>query len=77
MKLVFNKSIFRILKNYFSLKNKGEINSQVVLIINPPDNVRNKWDLCDGCPDAMVYENKLVPSCLLERIKKGEKIFVE
>ena len=34
-----------------------------------------EWDVCKGCPDAMMYEGKLIPSCLLERVRAGE--FVE
>ena len=51
-----------------------KVNTQVVLLIDAPDNKDGKWDLCDGCPDAMLHNGNLVPSCLLERIKNGEKI---
>lgn len=56
------------------LTNKTAYN-QVILIIDSPEKKGNKWDLCSGCPDATLYNDRLVPSCLLERIKKGEKIF--
>ena len=44
------------------------------VIVDPPSLENNKWDLCKGCPDPMIHNGNLVPSCLLERIKKGEKI---
>ena len=47
---------------------------QVLVILNLPEKTSKGWDLCEGCPDAMFYKGKLVPSCLLERIKKGEEI---
>jgi organic radical activating enzyme len=61
---LFFKSIFNPVRN------------QVILIIDSPEKNEFGWELCESCPDAMVYENKLVPSCLLERIKKGEKISI-
>jgi len=45
---------------------------QAIIIINTPDLTKNGWSICDGCPDAMLYNDKLVPSCALERIKKGD-----
>lgn len=47
--------------------------TQIIILINTPQLTKNGWDLCDGCPDAILYQGKLVPSCLLERIKLGEK----
>jgi len=47
---------------------------QIIVIINTPDMTREGWSICDGCPHAILYEGKLVPSCLLERVKLGEKI---
>ncbi len=50
--------------------------SQTVIIVNPPVKTQKGWNLCKGCPDAMVHDGRLVPSCLLEVIKKGEDITV-
>jgi hypothetical protein len=47
---------------------------QIIILINTPKFTKLGWDLCDGCPDAILYNGKLVPSCLLERIKMGENI---
>lgn len=68
-----NPSVRRVIMQAF--KNKSaRVNTQVVLIIDPPSKVGQQWDLCQGCPDAMLYNDHLVPSCLLERIKSGERI---
>ena len=53
-----------------------DITYQVILIIDGPEKINGKWELCDGCPDAMYYKGKLVPSCLLERVKEGENISI-
>jgi hypothetical protein len=42
---------------------------QTIVVVDPPFFVNGRRDLCDGCPDAMLYNGKLVPSCMLEEIK--------
>jgi hypothetical protein len=37
--------------------------------IIPPGFVNGMRDECDGCPDAMLFEGQLVPSCGLEEYK--------
>ena len=69
---VFFKSGRKILMNYFSIRKK--VNYQVILLIDAPDKLKEGWDLCKGCPDCMLYNDKLVPSCLLERVKHNENI---
>ena len=63
------KEVVKHPKNIFKMPK-----CQIIIIINLPVMTKDGWDLCDGCPDAMLYQNRLVPSCLLERIKSGEKI---
>ena len=78
--LVFNKNAAKILWNLIKEKKKEntkELRYQVILIIDGPDKINEKWNLCDGCPDAMYYNGRLVPSCLLERVKAGENISIE
>jgi hypothetical protein len=80
--LIYKKNVSEILRNYREEKKNNPIKEdslryQVILIIDGPDKVDGKWNLCDGCPDAMYYNGKLVPSCLLERVKAGEDIFIE
>ena len=48
--------------------------TQIVILLNTPTPTKKGWDLCDGCPNAMLFKGKLVPSCLLERMKLGEQI---
>jgi hypothetical protein len=42
---------------------------QLICYIIPPGFVNGLRDECDGCPDAMLYEGRLVPSCGLEEFK--------
>jgi pyruvate-formate lyase-activating enzyme len=42
---------------------------QLICYIIPPAFVDGVRDECDGCPDAMLYEGRLVPSCGLEEFK--------
>jgi pyruvate-formate lyase-activating enzyme len=42
---------------------------QLICYIIPPGFVNGIRDECDGCPDAMLYEGRLVPSCGLEEYK--------
>ena len=51
-----------------------KIYRQSVILINGPDLTPEGWDLCDGCPDSMYVDGKLIPSCLWERVKNGEDI---
>jgi hypothetical protein len=44
-------------------------NVQLLCYIIPPGYVNGIRDECDGCPDAMLFEGKLVPSCGLEEYK--------
>ena len=49
---------------------------QIVILINTPKLTDKGWDFCNSCPDAILYKGRLVPSCLLERVKLGEKILI-
>ena len=52
------------------------VHSQTIVVVNLPVLTEKGWDLCKGCPDAMLFEGKLIPSCLLEQVKQGENIQV-
>lgn len=43
---------------------------QVINSVFPPTFIDGRRDFCDGCPDAILHEGRLVPSCVLEEIKK-------
>ncbi|MDD2731682.1 MAG: radical SAM protein [Candidatus Pacebacteria bacterium] len=78
IKFINYKCIRDILKNYIiSLikkpsRIKEETYLQKFLILRGPKFSQNGVrDLCAGCPDVMFYDNKLVPSCILDEIKLG------
>lgn len=78
--LIYKKNVSTILSNYRKEKKINpdkELRYQVILIIDGPEKVNGNWNLCDGCPDAMYYDKNLVPSCLLERVKAGEEIYIK
>ncbi|MEK7658637.1 MAG: radical SAM protein [Patescibacteria group bacterium] len=78
-KLINYSCVRKILKNYLVsiLKNPSRIREYVYLqrhlVLRGPKLTNNKRDLCDGCPDAMFYDGRLVPSCILEEIKLSKR----
>jgi MoaA/NifB/PqqE/SkfB family radical SAM enzyme len=77
--LVKSKSFFYFFNFFKALKlflSREKVYNQVILIIDSPEKIKSGWNLCEGCPDPVLYNKKLVPSCLLERIKKGEDISI-
>ncbi len=58
------KEIFR---NPLNLFRRATL--QLLCYIIPPGFIDGKRDECDGCPDAMLFEGRLVPSCGLEEYK--------
>lgn len=48
------------------------VHYQVVSIVDSPQMLDDgRVDVCDSCPDAMLYEGDLVPKCLLNKIRDG------
>jgi pyruvate-formate lyase-activating enzyme len=47
---------------------------QSITVVAPPHFVAGKRDLCAACPDAILYEGRLVPSCGLEEIRRFGKL---
>jgi len=68
----FNRSMWRTLASWWKVRRPGDrLRLQLVLIVNTPTLLADgDYDRCDGCPDAMLHEGQLVPSCLLEQIKR-------
>lgn len=73
----FDKGLRKSLKKYlgYFLKNPirifKKVHMQTILFIQPVD--FDKWgnqNMCDGCPDITVHEDRLVWSCRLEEPKK-------
>ena len=46
---------------------------QILDIVNPPTMVDGKRDLCDACPDAILYRGELYPSCALDEIRERSR----
>lgn len=62
------KVLKNVLKNPLNLFKKYKIQQNIV--VNPPGEISKKEDFCDSCPDAILYNGRLVPSCALEEIKR-------
>jgi hypothetical protein len=71
-------SVRRILYNFlkFKFSSKKKVSNtlffQTILVLRGPEKKAGKWDLCNGCPDRMIYKGKLVPSCILEDLRKED-----
>lgn len=67
----------KIISNFLKSRNKNtekykELYFQTFLILRGPLQIENKkWDLCENCPDRIIYNGKLVPSCILEDLKNN------
>ena len=66
-RVVLRNFIKEILHNPANLLRRATL--QLLCYIIPPGFVNGKRDECDGCPDAMLFEGRLVPSCGLEEYK--------
>jgi MoaA/NifB/PqqE/SkfB family radical SAM enzyme len=64
--------LWRFLKAIFSHPLK-KANHQVVNIVDPPGHSPGNEGFCDACPDAILHEGVLQPSCVLESIKSIKK----
>ena len=73
---LFFKNFRKIAINFFGAIFRNPINLfrratvQLLCYIVPPGVVNGKVEICEGCPDAILYNGELVPSCALEEIKK-------
>jgi hypothetical protein len=74
------KEIRRPALNFFKaimgnpLKLFHKANIQLMCFIIPPGENDDRTDLCEGCPDAILYNGELYPSCGLEESKLTMKI---
>lgn len=48
-------------------------NTQVINIVNPPSLKKGLDGFCDACPDAVLHDGLLQPSCILESIKQSQQ----
>lgn len=68
---ILKKYIVNVLRNPWRFRESLYL--QTLLILRGPKFSKNgKRNLCEGCPDAMFYKEKLVPSCILEEIKLAQ-----
>lgn len=76
---LISKRMRKIFKNFLKkcLKNPKLLftlpNTQVINIVNPPSLKKGLDGFCDACPDAVLYEGLLQPSCVLESIKQSQQ----
>jgi hypothetical protein len=66
--LLFRNSMAPILLRHPVRALTGRLHQQLILIINTPTRYNGSWDICDGCPDAILHNGKLKPSCLLDAV---------
>jgi len=74
LKYFWISGVLKIFKNYRKNKNsQNNINKQIyyqtILILRGAIKTEDKWDLCENCPDRIIYNGRLVPSCILEDLK--------
>lgn len=82
--IIFDGGLRNIFKNYFKqfFINPASFFSgltyQTVLIIQPADIYEDgRVNMCDGCPDITVWNNRLVWSCRMEELNKwGQNVRV-
>lgn len=73
MRKICRRFLIRILINPFNIFRKAAV--QALTVVVPPHFVDGKRDLCDACPDAILYNGELVPSCSLEEIRTLGKMY--
>ena len=79
---IFDKGIRNIAKNYFKsllVDPKAffsRVHHQAIMIIQPGDAYKDGTvNMCDGCPDMTVWNNKLVWSCRMEeQMRWGQNV---
>ena len=72
--VLVDPSLRAILFRHLLRRRDGPLHHQVVILLNTPEKTNGIWDFCQGCPDAILHQGKLVPSCLLENAKAGEDV---
>ncbi|MCP4575707.1 MAG: radical SAM protein [Deltaproteobacteria bacterium] len=70
---LINRGMFNVFWNW--LKDPSQwlkrVHLQSILIIQPPDVLADgRQAMCDGCPDGMYYEGRMIWKCRLDEIQK-------
>lgn len=71
MRKIFRQYLKSLAANPSNLLRKP--NHQVINIVNPPGSTAENMGFCDACPDAVLYEGVLQPSCVLESLIQLKK----
>lgn len=74
LKFIGFKAIRKIWGKYLFSKKLPTFFQTVLLLRGPEQIQKEKWDLCAGCPDRIIYKGRLVPSCILEDLKSKENV---
>jgi MoaA/NifB/PqqE/SkfB family radical SAM enzyme len=78
IRFIFIRNNFKIIRSFIKNRNTTfekykHLYFQTFLLLRGPLKLENnKWDLCQNCPDRIIYKGKLVPSCILEDLKNKE-----
>jgi len=70
---LFNKSIRRLFGRWLRTPSLWfrSLKIQAIMVIQPVDVLADgQQDMCDGCPDAILYDGRLVWSCRLDELEK-------
>jgi hypothetical protein len=76
-----NRSFRALLRHWLGLLPRSPLalfrraQVQAFTVVVPPHFVGGRRDLCDGCPDEILHEGNLVPSCCLEEILRYGRPF--
>jgi len=53
------------------------VHHQVVSVVDSPQLLDDgRVDMCDSCPDAILYQGELLPKCILDKIKGGLEVHI-
>jgi hypothetical protein len=56
---------------------RQDLSYQIVSIVDSPQMLDDgRVDMCDSCPDAILYKGELVPKCILDKIKNGLQVVI-
>lgn len=72
MRKIFKKYLKSVFANPMNLFRRP--NHQVINIVNPPGSNPENMGFCEACPDAVLYEGVLQPSCVLESLIQLKKV---
>ncbi len=78
LKFFYIKPVMKIWLRSVLLRVTGKVSNQrtiwfqTILLLRGPEKKGAEWDLCAGCPDRIIFNNRLLPSCILEDLKNKD-----